>query len=710
MNLVRHLCRHTIRQHVCHKIATIQHHPLNSITANSRHITSQRKPPGHSETTAPDAITALQRRRDAERLFVIAQSDPDRFGSQHAPGVPVKPFGTAAADTEDAGDRAEEAHLRNPPRRDQQLSTKQYADLIKDHMRNKRIAEAIDVLEVRMIREDRVKPENYIYNLLIGECGRLGYTRKAFGLFTRMKQRGLTVTGGTYTALFNACAETPWPHDGLQKANRLRELMAEKGHQPNASTCNAMIKAYGRLKDLPTAFQLVDEMQARKLPVSVETFNFVLQACASDAELGFRHALLVWHKMLRRRLLPDAYSFNAMLRCVRDCGIGDLETMQAVIEQVLRESRASLKGGAEAMPLRLEANAEEKVLSIAVNESTPVDGSDNTSPVTTATTNTAAIASLDSEPMNTPNLLGSRPHLGRLVALSEVTKPSDRLLLLGGFTGFLAEMRTAGAIPDIKTYTQLVEVLPPTNTAEKALLAALKRDKLKVDIDFFNVLMKKRSMRFDYVGAREVLGLIDVAHLQPDIVTYGVLALGCRTPAEADDLLQQMYDKGVRMNIQILGAMLRQGSAAYNYEYVLKVMSIVLTERIRPNEQFLMHLVRFRTKGFEFRSSGEGYAKTRKFRDEFKRFCEQLEQWRVDMGLHDLTLKEQIAAVRDHPWEQFKYAQPEGVEELKNPKLRHKTKLRRHIQRIKPDRLAGDADEVRRIGDGSGVGKGGEFS
>jgi len=37
----------------------------------------------------------------------------------------------------------------------------------------------------------------------------------------------------------------------------------------------------------------VDEMAEKKVPISDETFNFLLQACITDKEAGFRHALLV---------------------------------------------------------------------------------------------------------------------------------------------------------------------------------------------------------------------------------------------------------------------------------------------------------------------------------------------------------------------------------------------------------------------------------
>lgn len=57
-----------------------------------------------------------------------------------------------------------------------------------------------------------------------------------------MKKRALKVTASIYTALFNACANSPWPDDGLKRANHLRMLMFEKGYEPNVSNYHAMIK------------------------------------------------------------------------------------------------------------------------------------------------------------------------------------------------------------------------------------------------------------------------------------------------------------------------------------------------------------------------------------------------------------------------------------------------------------------------------------
>ena len=40
--------------------------------------------------------------------------------------------------------------------------------------------------ETTMLKEDRVKPNRYVFTVLIGVLGRVGYTKKAFQLFNRV--------------------------------------------------------------------------------------------------------------------------------------------------------------------------------------------------------------------------------------------------------------------------------------------------------------------------------------------------------------------------------------------------------------------------------------------------------------------------------------------------------------------------------------------
>ncbi|XP_069968160.1 pentatricopeptide repeat-containing protein 1, mitochondrial [Bactrocera oleae] len=595
--------------------------------------------------------------------FVEKCNDADIFGNNQTSEI-----------KEDAGDVMEEEYTNNPKKK--VLRTIDYARLIKSHLAEKRLKDAIAVLEVQMLKQDRAKPDAYIYNLLISGCAKAGYTRKAFNLFTKLRQRGLKVKGGTYTSLFNACANAPSTVYGIEQANRLREIMLEKGYDPNVKNYNAMIKAFGRCGDVKTAYLLADELMEKQLPLNVETFNFLLQACASDVDYGFRHCLLTWHKMMQHGLKPDYYTFNTVLRCVRDCGFGDLNTMEKVLNQICAEREELL---ATATSIEKETSLPKEIspsnTQDVEKQSQLIEFKNN------------------AEQLEMPNLLAARPHLGSLVSLAEVSRPHERFILLGGLSGFLNLMKECKITPDIETFTTLLEVIPPTYAAEKQLLTYVRKIGLKADIDFFNILIKKRSMRFDYEGAKEVLSMIRTAGLEPDIVTYGVLALGCQTEVESRELLLQMKENGIRMNIQILGAMLRQGANNRNFPYVIEILQISLDENIKPNDVFLKHLHNFYDRCARSIDARHPSTKTKSFRRGHEKFCAKLRLYYEEQGIAGLKIEDAIKKIHEHPYQQYRDDEYEGVEPLKNQKLSKQQKVRRYIKKIKIENLRVDTQD-----------------
>jgi len=108
-----------------------------------------------------------------------------------------------------------------------------------------------------------------------------------------MKDYGLKPQDPTYTALFNACSNSPWPADGLSRANKLREKMAEKDYTPNIVTYNAMIKAYARCGDVKSAFAAVDEALAAGHGPDATTYACLLMACIADTSAGLKLAIEV---------------------------------------------------------------------------------------------------------------------------------------------------------------------------------------------------------------------------------------------------------------------------------------------------------------------------------------------------------------------------------------------------------------------------------
>jgi len=48
------------------------------------------------------------------------------------------------------------------------------------------VYEALETLEKEMLKLDRVEPNQYVFTVLVGVLGRVGYTEKAFKIFNKV--------------------------------------------------------------------------------------------------------------------------------------------------------------------------------------------------------------------------------------------------------------------------------------------------------------------------------------------------------------------------------------------------------------------------------------------------------------------------------------------------------------------------------------------
>ncbi|XP_045766207.1 pentatricopeptide repeat-containing protein 1, mitochondrial [Maniola jurtina] len=668
-------CINLFRNIKCSSTIKLRHNLMSTLTSKDNKINEIK------EYKTENNITYLE--------------DPDCFGTL-AGRAPV------SNTLEDEGDVKEEQYLQNKPLQSQKLTTKQYADLIKQYLKHKRIKEAIDILETRMLKEDRVKPENYIYNILIGACAEVGYTKKAFKLFNDMKRRALKPTGDTYTCLFEACINSPWPADGLKMATHLRNHMIEKGIEPNLTNYNVMIKAFGRCSDIPTAFKIVDEMISKKIKIRVHTFNHLIQACISDKDYGLKHALIVWRKMLKMREKPNVYSFNLMLKCVKDCNLGSKEDLLEVVG-LIQEHMTLLNMKANVLQIEDSITYLQKNENVNHKQTLPILESDiiieetsdlNSKPIQDNNSNTGAaledrtgLALINEDntslelienykqpeqhvQMRTaPNLLSKIVQIDQILGVQDVHIPQDKFAIIGGQEDFLKEMEVYSVKPDIKTFTQMLPLIENNSEAENKLLETMQDLDIKTDIDFYNALIKKRCFRQDYDSAFDVREIIEKQNkrhkkhplnkkhiIKVNIMTYGVLALGCKTKEKAEKLLNEMNEKQFKVNIEILGTLMKNATYQMQFGYILYVMDIVKKENIRVNEAFIKHLEIFNDRCLKIIQKNEKENRESPvLAAAYRRFGNIYNNW-----LKEINIEEALKP--EHPWQQFMEQHPTPVQ------------------------------------------------
>lgn len=559
-----------------------------------------------------------------------------------------------------------------------------YGKKIRKLCKENKLAEAIKLLEEDMIN-DGVKPNEYCYQILINACGRVGYTQKAFSLYNQMKKRGLKPHHVSYTGLFDACANSPWKTtDGLKRATKLKQQLDEAGYLYNQIVSHAMIKAFGRCGDTERAFEIVDEMLASGLVIDIRTISTLLQACISDKESGFRHALLAWRKMRELKIDPNIYTYNLLVHCAKECKGGDIALASKLLELPSGSRKTKRKEiKTEKVILLEDTNLERTENDILDNDNKEIstndiklsDQSENRENLKHSPSSVESRGLLvspsykeiempvhevksDSKEL-LPQLLARKPTKGSVIGLTTLDEPQHRLALLGGSVGLLKQMRADKVMPDLKTFTQLIGSLPPTQEAELALLNSMKNIGLSPDTQFCNMLIRKRSFRFDKAGAEAILDVMSEYKLSPDLITFGCLALCCYDAHSTRNLLQSMDDAGCIPNATIMTSLLRNCLKLNNYFFAVDLLLEMQQRKIEPEAIIVKHLEKARREARKTLLQLEETSRLRKLtqlekknQDGSRLFLMEWKNYLVSSSTSDL---------HDHPWAQYNRTKPDDI-------------------------------------------------
>ncbi|XP_014829557.1 PREDICTED: pentatricopeptide repeat-containing protein 1, mitochondrial-like [Poecilia mexicana] len=490
--------------------------------------------------------------------------------------------------------------LKKPHRRTVRRNTAYWYFLqCKRLIKENKLQEALDVFSINMLKEERLQPEEFNYSVLIGGCGRAGQLKKAFKLYNDMKKRGLAATDATYTALFNACAESPSKQAGLHQALKLEQELRRQNYPLSTITYHALLKTHAITNHIKACIHTLREMVKNGHAVTQETFHYLLMACLTDKDTGFRLALQVWRQMLRSGIVPDSKNYTLLLRTARDCGIGDPALASSVLlkpdYEIWREkenvSEASYKGATDIDLLERQLFLEHRTPS---NSQTNNKLSEEEKPTHLMPIRQTENISLPSDIVAdsiAPNLLdlfeGRR---GAMLTLSSVDTASDRLALVGGAKGFLDKMEANGLSPDLKTLTLLADMMEPGHQSLQMLLKAAKRHQVKLDVAFFNSAIRRTIRVGTPEDVKAVLGVMRQRNVSLNIQTYGCLALGCDRQEEGLQLLKDMQDAGFRPNVHVFSALIGRATRRLDYIYLKTLLKSMKDLSVWPNEVIIQQL------------------------------------------------------------------------------------------------------------------------
>ncbi|KAK7878308.1 hypothetical protein WMY93_031127 [Mugilogobius chulae] len=145
--------------------------------------------------------------------------------------------------------------------------------------------------------------------------------------------------------------------------------------------------------------------------------------------------------------------------------------------------------------------------------------------------------------------------------------------------------------PDLKVLTLLADTMEPSQHAFSLLLRTAKQHQVKLDVAFFNSVIRRAAKAGDMEMAQAVLSAMRQRHVSVDSQTFGCLALGCVQEKNALQLISNMEVLlGLRPNVHIFSALIGRAARRLDYVYLKKLLMLMKEKEVWPNEVIIKQL------------------------------------------------------------------------------------------------------------------------
>ncbi|XP_011499138.1 PREDICTED: pentatricopeptide repeat-containing protein 1, mitochondrial [Ceratosolen solmsi marchali] len=517
----------------------------------------------------------------------------------------------------DAEELEEEERVKNVPGqvpRKYKPRSGDYIKMIKNHIIKGEINLAEEVIQLCIRNRD--KPDRYMYTLIINAFAIQGDIKQCYKYYTDMKLHKLKMKENIYTSLFNACANSSNSEKALYYLEKIKDYMKKSGTPMNHAHYNVLVKAYGRHNEFKKSEKLVQYMIDHNLKIGISTLNSLMYAANTNTATGLGQIISIWQFMRQQQIPPDIFTYHLLLRGVRDTHFGNLTFKNLLTMNNQTPVSLNFKNISDLL-------ANPPVIGyLPPNSVTKIPPSNELPDFVFSSLEIKKNKSTDSNapvPSNESSLEALPPSIADLHLDSVLAK--NKLILFGGLDGLLERMKNDKINPCLKTFSYLMELAPGSVAAEETIIKYAKLHQIKLDITFFNILIKKRCTRGAKKEAKEVVNYIHKADLKPNIFTYGVLALACVTPMECLDLLETMKSTACSLNKYIAFPFIEVGISKNNFMFILKIDDNIF-EILDKFQQNMTALIKKKDK----------YTTTEKFKTGFSKFNMRYKCWQEEMG------------------------------------------------------------------------------
>ena len=161
---------------------------------------------------------------------------------------------------------------------------------------------------------DRMKERDLItWNVMIGAYAGSGRGVEAYDLYLKMKDEGFQPDTVTYMSLLNDCAST----GALEWVKDIHRHVVEGGYESDVRVGSALVHMYAKSGSIEDAQLVFERMENR----NVMTWNIMIGGLGQHGH--GQDALDLFRKMKANGLVPDGYSFVALLSACSHAGLVD---------------------------------------------------------------------------------------------------------------------------------------------------------------------------------------------------------------------------------------------------------------------------------------------------------------------------------------------------------------------------------------------------